>query len=84
MSAVRNAALAAVAAVIPGASIDHDDGGDCLWVPRAAGAGIAYLSPRPRRWSYQATDHGTLITSSTLRARSAPADVAAWLAQVAA
>jgi hypothetical protein len=57
MSAVRNAALAAVAAVIPGASIDHDDGGDCLWVPRAAGAGIAYLSPRPRRWFYQATDH---------------------------
>lgn len=79
-----SAAVAAVAAILPGATIDHDDAGDCLLIPRGNGAAVAYLTPCPRRWSYQATELGPIITSLTLRARSAPCDVVTWITGVAA
>jgi hypothetical protein len=84
MSSRSSAAIAAVAAILPGATIDHDDAGDCLLIARGSGAAVAFLSSRPRRWSYQATELGPIVTSLTLRARAAPCDVVTWITGVAA
>jgi hypothetical protein len=85
VSSRSSAAIAAVAAILPGATIDHDDdAGDCLLIARGSGAAVAFLSSRPRRWSYQATELGPIVTSLTLRARAAPCDVVTWITGVAA